>query len=131
MSETSDLAGIPVHSIYHNQRYSTLKIGMCQVFTEEWAVEENIKRTLEAIDIASNQGAEIAVTPECVFQGYPIDETKNKSESIRKRLFSAAESPDGENLKLFKEKAKEKGIYILVSCQAWIDGYNLCSFTLA
>jgi 5-aminopentanamidase len=114
MSTTSDLSGIPANTICHNKGYSTLKIGMCQVYTEEWAVEENIKRTLEAIDIASNQGAEIAVTPECVFQGYPIDETKNKSESIRKRLFSAAESPDGENLKLFKDKAKEKGIYILV-----------------
>jgi predicted amidohydrolase len=86
---------------------------MCQVYTEEWAVEANIRRTLEAIDLASEQGAEIAVTPECVIQGYPVDETKGKSESIRRKLFSVAEIPDSRNLKLFKEKATEKGIYIL------------------
>jgi len=99
---------------FYNKGYSTLKIGMCQVYTEEWAVEANIKRTLEAIDLASKQGAEIAVTPECVFHGYPIDETKSKSESFRRKLFSVAETPDSENLKLFKEKARDKGIYILV-----------------
>ena len=95
-------------------KYSKLKIGMCQVFTEEWAIEANIKRTLEAIDLASEQGAEIAVTPECVFHGYPIDETKGKSESFRNKLFSVAETTDSRNLNLFKEKAIEKGIYILV-----------------
>ena len=87
---------------------------MCQVYTEEWAVEANIKRTLEAIDLAAEQGAEIAVTPECVFHGYPIDETKGKSASFRKKLFSVAETTDSGNLKLFKDKAREKGIYILV-----------------
>ena len=94
--------------------YSTLKIGMCQVYTEEWAVDANIKRTLEAIDLAANQGAEIAITPECVFHAYPMDDSKGKSGSFRKRLYDIAESPDGEHLKLFKDKAKEKGIYILV-----------------
>jgi N-carbamoylputrescine amidase len=96
------------------EKYSKLKIGMCQVYTEEWAIEANINRTLEAIDLAAKQGAEIAVTPECVIQGYPIDENKGKSESIKRRLFSVAETPDSRNLKLFKEKAIEKGIYILV-----------------
>ena len=98
---------------YYNKGYSTLKIGMCQVYTEEWAVEANIIRTLEAIDLASEQGAEIAVTPECVIQGYPVDETRSKSESIKRRLFSVAETADSRNLKLFKEKAAEKRIYIL------------------
>src|SRR5665648_49786 len=94
--------------------YSTLKIGMCQVYTEEWAVEANITRTLEAIDLAAKQGAEIAVTPECVFHAYPMDDSKGKSESFRRRLYDLAESPDGEHLQLFKEKAIDKGIYILV-----------------
>jgi predicted amidohydrolase len=94
--------------------YSTLKIGMCQVYTEEWAVEANIKRTLAAIDTASEQGAEIAVTPECVFHGYPIDDSDGKSESFRKKLFSVAELPDGEHLKLFRDKARDKKIHILV-----------------
>jgi predicted amidohydrolase len=90
-----------------------VRIGMCQVYTEEWAVEANINRTLEAIDLAAIQGAEIAVTPECVFHGYSIDETNGKSETFRKRLYDIAESPCGEHLNLFRVKAKDKGIYIL------------------
>jgi predicted amidohydrolase len=108
-----NIEGGPTISDYYKGS-STIKIGMCQVYTEEWDVEANIKRTLEAIDLASEQGAEIAVTPECVFHGYPVDETNGKSESFRRKLFSVAESPDDGNLKLFKEKAKDKGIYILV-----------------
>jgi predicted amidohydrolase len=103
-------------------KYSMVKIGMCQVYTEEWAVEANINRTLAAIDLAAQQGAEIAVTPECVFHGYPADETNGKSESFRKRLFSIAESPGGENMKLFRDKAKEKGIHILVGFVEKGDG---------
>lgn len=86
---------------------------MCQVFTEEWQVEANIRRALEAIDIAAMQGAEIAVTPECVFHGYPVDETNGKSHAFRKKLFAIAETPDGENLQLFRDKARQKKIYIL------------------
>jgi predicted amidohydrolase len=93
---------------------SGIKLGMCQVYTEEWAVEDNIKRTLEAIDLAAQQGAQIAVTPECVFHGYANDKSKGKDESFRNRLFGIAESPDGPHLQLFKDKAVEKGIYILV-----------------
>ena len=99
---------------YYKPEYSKIKIGMCQVYTEEWMVDANIKRTLEAIDLAAKQGAEIAVTPECVFHGYAMDKTKGKSESFRKKLYDIAESPDGEHLQLFKDKAKEKGIYVLV-----------------
>ena len=99
---------------YYKAGYAKVKIGMCQVYTEEWKVEANIKRTLEAIDTAVEQGAEIAITPECVFHGYPIDDTKGKSEVFRKRLFEIAESPEGEHLQLFKDKAREKKIHILV-----------------
>jgi predicted amidohydrolase len=99
---------------YYSKGFPTLKIGMCQVYTEEWAIEANINRTLEAIDLASEQGAEIAVTPECVFHGYPFDETNGESASFRRKLFSIAESLDSEHVKLFKDKAKDKGIYISV-----------------
>lgn len=99
---------------FYDANYSTLRIGMCQVYTEEWEVEANIKRTLEAIDTAVEEGAEIAVTPECVFHAYPFDDTHGKSEEFRERLFSIAETLDGENLQLFKDKAKARNIYIMV-----------------
>lgn len=98
---------------YNKKGYSSLKIGMCQVYTEPWAVDANIERTLQAIDIASEQGAAIAVTPECVIHGYPVDETKRKSKSFLKKIHEVAESPDGRNLELFKKKAHDKKIYIL------------------
>lgn len=99
---------------YFKKGCSSLKIGMCQVYTEAWGVEANIKRTLQAIDLASEQGAGIAVTPECVIQGYPVDETQRKSKSFLKEIYAVAESPDGRHLELFKKKAYDKKIYILV-----------------
>lgn len=98
---------------YYSKGYPTVKVGLCQVYTEEWEVEANTLRTLDAIDTASEQGAEIAVTPECVLQGYPVRETDVKPESSREKLFSLAEPADGERLKLFRDKARDKGIYIL------------------
>ena len=94
--------------------YSSIRIGMCQVYTEEWKIEDNIKRTLHAIDTAAEKGAEIAITPECVFHGYAFDDSQGKSESFRKRLYDIAEPLTSQHIKLFRDKAREKSIYILV-----------------
>jgi len=99
---------------YYKPEYPGVNIGLCQVHTEEWDVEGNIKRALEAIDTAADQNAEIAVTPECVLHGYPMDESNGKSASFRKKLYDIAEPADGKHLKLFRDKAAEKGIHILV-----------------
>ena len=55
-----------------------LKTGICQVYTEPWDLENNLIRTLNAIDEAAEKGAEIAVTPECVIHGYAWDESLGK-----------------------------------------------------
>ena len=91
----------------------TLKVGLCQVYTEPWDIENNLKRTLLAIDEAAEKGAEIAVTPECVVHGYSWDESMGKSASFRNQLFAAAEKLDGAHLMLFKDHAIKHGIYIL------------------
>jgi len=49
---------------------AVLRVGLCQVWTEEWAVEDNTRRALSAVEEAARQGAQLAVTPECVFHGY-------------------------------------------------------------
>jgi predicted amidohydrolase len=36
---------------------------MCQVYTEQWAVEDNLRRTLESLREAKRQGADLAITP--------------------------------------------------------------------
>jgi predicted amidohydrolase len=92
----------------------TLKVGICQVYTEPWDLENNLKRTLSAIDEAAEKGAEIAVTPECVIHGYSWDESMGKSNSFRNQLFGVAEDLGGAHLTLIKERAKKNRIYILI-----------------
>ena len=45
--------------------YPTLRVAMCQVYTEEWAVDANLRRTLESLHEAKRLGADLAITPEC------------------------------------------------------------------
>ncbi|MHC4158528.1 MAG: carbon-nitrogen hydrolase family protein [Planctomycetota bacterium] len=96
-----------------------LRVGLCQVYTEKWALEDNLKRTIAAIETAAKQDAEIAVTPECVLLGYPID----NSENIHQRLLKEAQPLDGRNLQLIRQKAKKLNIHILLGF-AERDGNN-------
>lgn len=91
-----------------------LKVGLCQVYTEPWDLENNLNRTLFAINEAAEKGAEIAVTPECVIHGYSWDNSLGKSVDFRNRLYEVAEDLDGEHLTLIKGAAKKHGIYILI-----------------
>ncbi len=90
--------------------YDSLKVGLCQIHTEEWAIEDNLKRTLVAIEAAAAKGAEVAVTPECVLHGYG----NNKSPGAEKRLWEISERLDGKNLQLVCQKARQLGIYVLI-----------------
>ncbi len=61
-----------------------LKVALCQVATEEWNVSQNVERTLESLILAGEKGAHVAVTPECVFTGYPwIDSCEKQEQLIR------------------------------------------------
>jgi len=102
-------------SIYEGD-YKKLKVGLCQVFTEVWAVEDNVKRTIAAIEKAAEKGADIAITPECVPDGYGGLEIfdNNMSKELWQRLTAISEPLDGENVTGVREKAKELGIYVLL-----------------
>lgn len=99
---------------YIDPGMETLKVGLCQVYTEPWDIENNLKRTILAIDEAAEKDAEIAVTPECVLHGYSWDESMGKSVTFRNRLFGIAEDPHGENLTRIRDRARKHGIYILI-----------------
>lgn len=99
---------------YYRYRFKSLKIGLCQVHTKQWAIEDNLERTIAAIESAAEQGAEIAVTPECVLHAYAWDDSEGKSQQFRQRLYGVAEPLDGEHLQLVCGKARELGIYILI-----------------
>jgi len=91
-----------------------LKVGLCQIYTEPWTIEDNFSRTLTAIDTAAQKGAEIAITPECVIHGYSWDDSQGKSDSFRDKLYGIAETLDSEHLTQIKIKAQQHKMYIMI-----------------
>jgi predicted amidohydrolase len=89
---------------------STVRVAMCQVYTEEWAVEANSRRLLESLHEARRQGADLAITPECVLHGYGFAEP----EVLQQRLSEVAEPLDGPNILRVRECAKELGLDVIV-----------------
>lgn len=88
----------------------SLTLGMCQVFTEPWAVEDNLRRTLAALDEAAQAGAQLAITPECVLHGYAGNEPKD----FQERMWEVAEPLDGARLGRIREKARTLGLEVVV-----------------
>ena len=35
--------------------HDILKVGICQIYTEQWQIKENFKRTVEALEEAAQQ----------------------------------------------------------------------------
>lgn len=90
-------------------RFDTIKVGLCQVYTEAWAIEANLNRTLEAIESAARQGAEIAVTPESVLQGY-VDHTPDIT---REQFLARSEPLDGERMQKIRDLVKQLNIHLV------------------
>lgn len=87
----------------HNDS-SSIKIALCQIFTEAWAIQDNYQRTLDAINLAAAKGANIEITPECVLQGYligdnysyrPVASFKNVTISITVNHVNSGVGPMG------------------------------------
>lgn len=96
-------------SIYENN-YSSLKVAMCQILTREWDVEGNTARTLDALQLAAEKGAELAITPECVIHGYGFD----TADRMKERMYEVAQRIDGKIIKSICNKVKELNIYAIV-----------------
>lgn len=88
-----------------------LRVAMCQVGTEAWDVQGNVRRTLEALDEAGRMRAELAITPECVFHGYGFGDD---ADDTRRRCARIAEPLDGPNLAAVKQSAKRHGMWVMV-----------------
>ena len=94
---------------FYDGEYENLRIGICQVYTEQWAIEDNLKRTIAAIEEAAKQGADIAITPECVLHAYA-----ERTDNFFERLLEVAEPVDGKNIQQVCKKAKELNIHVLI-----------------
>jgi predicted amidohydrolase len=84
---------------------AVVKVAMCQVFTEEWAVEDNLARTLDALREAAERGAELAITPECVISGYGFEKPEQRG-----RVHELAETADSPRLARVRETARALGM---------------------
>jgi predicted amidohydrolase len=53
------------------------------LFSEQWQIEQNFKRTVEALEEAADRGTVLAITPECVLHRYGFSGDK---ELLHKRM---------------------------------------------
>jgi predicted amidohydrolase len=92
--------------------HAVLRLALCQVATEPWDIAGNLGRTIAALDDAGRQGAQMALTPECVFHGYAPMEGGPEASLLR--LLDAAETIDGPGIAAVREVAARHGIHVLV-----------------
>ncbi len=88
-----------------------LKLGICQVRTEAWDVDGNLQRTQEALEEAAAQGANLAITPECVLHGYGFGKDR---EDTRCRLEAIAEAVTSPHIFLVRELARRRNMLIVL-----------------
>lgn len=88
-----------------------LKIALCQISTQPFDLEGNLRRTLEALAQAAAQGAELAITPECVLTGYSPHNTPGERRWL---LEEGAAPPDGPALSAIRDAARSHGMALVV-----------------
>lgn len=90
--------------------HARLRLGLCQIQTVPWDVEGNLARTLDALHSAASQGADLAVTPECVLNGYgPLHD-----EETREKSRATAVAVDGAELRSVADAARRFGMDVTV-----------------
>lgn len=94
----------------HDGADATLRVAMCQVHTEMWDEGGNTARAMEALHSAAAQGAQLAITPECLFQGYPA----HAGEENAARLRAMADRVDGPRLAAVRELARDAKMSIVI-----------------
>ena len=88
-----------------------LRVALCQVHTAEWDVAGNTARTLAALAEAGRQGADLAITPECVFHGYGFGAD---ADDTRRRCAAIAVRRDGPALAAVRAVAREHAMQVVL-----------------
>ncbi len=99
---------MPTPDIKHEE-FSGIKLGLCQVETKHWDLEGNFQRTEDALRDVAKAGAELAITPENVLQGYPPPNT----DKDRQHLREVSEPLDGKYIARLKNLVRELSIDIV------------------
>ncbi len=88
-----------------------LRVALCQIQTEAWETADNFDRTVQALKEAAQQGAELAITPECVFHGYGFLDDKQQ---FIERMREAAVTIDNEKITLIQNMAQKNRMPIVL-----------------
>lgn len=94
-----------------NETPPLLKVGLCQIETREWDFRGNLERTLAALRKAADLGAQLAITPECVLDGYPIEKDRD---ALAEGMKTSAEPVDGERIGAVRRLLAELGLPAVV-----------------
>ncbi len=106
---------------------TSFKLAMCQVETEEWALDANLERAIASLKQAKEDGADFAVCPECVIHAYPVAFNYDQREEHNQRVSECAEALDGPRITALKDLAKEIQLdFVLGFAEKSTDGntYN-------
>lgn len=87
-----------------------LRVALCQIETEAWAVEQNLARTLAALEKAKQGGAELAITPECVLHGY----ASGSGPQYVRHMLAVAERLDGAHVSALRAAARDLVLDLVV-----------------
>jgi len=90
----------------------SVRVALCQVETRPWDLDGNADRLMATLERAARQGAELAITPECVFHGYG---DPAPGEHVRPRLLEAAETLEGgRRVRAVREAAARHGMDVVL-----------------
>ena len=89
-----------------------LKVASLSILPKKWKKAENTHKVLTFLDTAAKAGAEFALTPEGVLEGYCVNEAIARGWG--ERMLEVAEPLDGPCVSLVREKARELGLPVLL-----------------
>lgn len=89
----------------------TVRVGLCQVYTQQWDIDGNTERALDALHTAAEKGAELAITPECVFHGYGFD---NDVEVLKVKYAAIADTVESPRIRAVRDCASKYKMYVIV-----------------
>ncbi|MEO7115580.1 MAG: carbon-nitrogen hydrolase family protein [Caldimonas sp.] len=95
----------------YGRSYARVRVGLCQIRTVPWSIEENLTSTLAALNEAAERGAQLAITPECVLHGYAAEPEK---QAHLARLRVCAEPVDGPSMRRISEVARRRRMAVVV-----------------
>lgn len=88
-----------------------IQLALCQVETAPFDLEGNLERLRQALREAAAQGADLALTPECVLHGYGFAQDPVET---RERLAAAAQRSDGPVLEDLRDLCRSLSLPALI-----------------